>query len=239
MKLKTTFWLKIGLGVYLALYLVEFLDTDLKNWVWNAEQVTVFGLMVLFTFAFIVSWFNQIIAGILFQLWHFLVWIFSLTIWPDAGMVLVLALPVLPFSVFMLFYGLKEKELVQNDIRSKWRIVLQQLMIHYFVLMGLITFVSPNRSVDINLLSYPYLLIPLMFGIVFFAFILSWKVKKWAGITLLSWYILAIIFRFTYPEIPNVEGPILMFGLPILIQGILYIQYSSRFKNSRSEDLAI
>jgi len=230
MKNKPIFILQILAGAYWVLYFLGFFEFNLRDVVWDAEQITIHLMILLFSIGFAFSFFKPQISGVIFQIWHFLIWVLSLTIWPDAGMVLILAAPVLPLGVFFFYHGYKEVAISPPPLKKKWNLILQLLFVNYTVISILGLFAAPNRPEGIDFISMPFVFIPIFTIALLVLFILSWRNKVITGILLIIWYVLAGVVAFLYPEIPNQEGPILMFGFPILIQGILYVNYYIKFE---------
>lgn len=230
MNKSTIILLEILTGLYWFNYMVMFFSFDLASIEWDIEQVTVHLMMFLFSVAFAFSFIRIELAGVLLQLWNFLVWVFALTVWPDAGMVLLLAAPALVLGVFMLYFGLLRYGRISNDLKSRWHFILQSLMLNYFFIALLGTFVGPNRPEDFSLWSMPMLIIPLFTFALIVVFVISWSRKFLTGILLIVWYVMAGVFQSIYPEVPNQEGPILLFGFALLVQGVLYIVFHLKFR---------
>ncbi|NNF36918.1 MAG: hypothetical protein HKN68_22640 [Saprospiraceae bacterium] len=206
----------------------------------STEMITVFIAALIFIFGAAYSWVHQKIGGLIICFWHFIVWVFSLFIWPEAGMILVLILPMLYVGVFLIRNWYKNnKEQYQDEVLST-KLLLQILVINYAVIYLLIVFANVfpnllgwklNTNVD-DLATWGYnstLGISLIITFILFitGFILSWKSQFVAGILFILWYLIIAILIFMFPEFAN-SGPSLFSGLVILVQGILYIQLEKK-----------
>ena len=229
MKKSSHILLQIFTGTYWLLYILGFSNWDFNIKEWDTELISIHLLILLFTIGFAFTFIRQYFAGITLQLWNFLVWVFALTLWTEAGMVLLLAAPVLVLGVFLFYSGLVKRGKIDTRNKTKWEVILQALMVNYVLISLLATFFGPNRPEDFNLWEMPMLIIPLFALTLLAIFALSWKHKLASGVLLIIWYALAYVFNTIYPEVPNQEGPILLFGLPILVQGVLYVAYHVNF----------
>ena len=184
----------------------------------NFEHITVLFMFLLFAIGLGVSWFNEKIGGLLFQIWHLLIWVLSFFYWSDAGMIIVLSVPILFIGVYIFHSGFKNdkgKHLEKHQIQKH---LLNVLMLNYAVLYSAVAITELFQDFN-KYLEIPFLLFPLLYLVFIIAFIFSWKKEQLAGIFLILWYLGVFISSFMYSEFAN-EGPLLAIGLTILIQGI-------------------
>ena len=227
-----------GYGLlYLAMLISEVFSPEYSegSMVGQANLITVLFAFVVFLVGIIYSWFNELIAGILICSWHFIVWAFSLLLWPDAGMVLILIFPMLFPGVLLIrnWYMKKNKKYAAENERT--RLTLLLLLINYTAIYLLIVAVNtlsklfdwtlPTRVDDLVLWDYTsFLGLILLFLLVLFGVgaLISKRSMLMAGMIFIVWYILVLFLNFSYPEFAN-SGPWFIFGLVILIQGIFYM----------------
>ena len=208
------------------------------NQISAAEIWTVPLVLILFLVGYIYIWINEKIAGIIFLSYHLIVWILSMMVWPEAGMVLVLILPVLFFGVFFIRSWYIANNVMYKQSNQQWKLTLRILIINYALVYLVVVFakVIPTlfgvkwpANVD-NFSSWtggylsPLGLI-LIFALVIFlaGLLVSWKRELHAGLLFVFWYLLILSATLLYPEFNN-SGPWLIIGLTILVQGILYIR---------------
>ncbi len=99
--------LRVILTIYGLLYALVLISHFYSENHFNFDVQTSVRTLSTVVFAFmfymlgaVYSWFNRKIGGILLMGWHFLVWVFALLLWEDAGIILVVAFPMSVFSVF-------------------------------------------------------------------------------------------------------------------------------------------
>jgi prolipoprotein diacylglyceryltransferase len=80
------------------------------------ENISVLTMFLFFAIALILSWIKERTGGILFILWFIGIFILSNFFWTDAGMVLVLSIPILVVGVILFRKG--HKNLLKN-IKNK------------------------------------------------------------------------------------------------------------------------
>lgn len=115
--MKTVFnkLLQIGLTLYGIVYFLGFaLPVIMGDYSTNEfENTSVLSMFLFFAIALILSWIKERIGGILFILWFVGIFILSNFFWKDAGMVLVLSIPVLIIGLFLFRKGHK-KQLIKH-----------------------------------------------------------------------------------------------------------------------------
>ena len=235
--------LRILAGIYLALYLFMFFIEPLIQLEFSgfrdefesigSEAITTLLVFLVFVAGFVWSWYNEKIAGIILLVWNALVWICALYIWTDAGMVLVLAVPVLPLGVFFIQHWYQTTSEPQLSTQRQWKLVLQLLMANYTVLYLLAVIddvIAPDR---LDFITMPGVLMIVVFIIFALGFLLSWKWPLLAGLLCILWYVIVLFMTVQYFEFVD-RGPAAFFGVVILLQGILYLLYHFRFETKQT-----
>jgi len=77
------------------------------------ENTSVLTMFFIFAFGLMFSWVKEKIGGFIFILWFIGIFILSFYFWTDAGMVLVLSIPILIVGVILVRKGFK------NNIKSE------------------------------------------------------------------------------------------------------------------------
>jgi hypothetical protein len=212
----------------------------------RAIVITVIFAFVVFLIGTIYLWFNERIAGILICFWHFIVWVFSLLLWPEAGMVLVLILPMLFPGVFLIRNYIIRTNNKYTEVNERWRLTLKIFMINYAAIYSLIVFANmvpkltgwslPTRVDDLVVWDYSSSLGLILIAL-FILFVIGYSLVKHSelisGIIFILWYVLIWILSIYYPEFAN-SGPSTIFGFVILIHGIFYIILHTRSRKIKN-----
>jgi hypothetical protein len=169
-------------------------------------------------------------AGLILLILNTGIWINGLFIHRDSGMDTVLALPLLVIGAFLLLGWYKTSGSPNSSKRQRRKFILSVFLINYGVLYILYMLADIIYSPSIDFLTMPGIILPLLLGIFVMGFILSWNYELYAGIFFLVWYCLVLYSSLKYFEILN-RGPHILFGITILIHGILYITYHFRLKS--------
>lgn len=207
------------------------------------EISTIIIAFLIFLTGSIYSWINEKMGGIILCIWHFIVWSFSLLIWPDAGMVLVLIFPILLLATFLIRNSIMRTKSIYRSKSAMWSISLKTLLINYAAIYFLIvltdilpvlfSFELPTRVDDLHTWSLTSPLgIILMMNLILFvvALINSRKSEFIAGVLLIIWYAVVILLTLGYDVFAN-SGPWVIFGAALLLQGFLYVYYYYRIRN--------
>lgn len=195
----------------------------------NSEDLSVLLMFIFFFVGFIVSWFKEQIGGILLQVWFVFICLLSSFFWTEAGMILILGFPVLVIGVLLNLKAYKASGEQKPTKQMQWKYALRLFLINYSLLyvITVVTALTSNNSHDY--FSLPFVLFPILFIVFIAGFILSWKRDLLAGIIFIIWYGIIIFGSVTYFDFFN-EGPWVLIGLPILLQGLFYIINHFRFK---------
>jgi hypothetical protein len=210
---------------YLALYLagivvglfqreMSFSDTG---------DLLVMLMFLLIMAGCLISWFHEYAGGIILQIWNILIWILSLFVWTDDGMVLVLAFPVLVIGVLLNLNAYKKSEGERKAVYLKWKFVLRRLIVNYTILYFIMVLYDMLAENVPDLTSLPFIIFPVLLTIYLAGFILSWRKELPAGILFVVWYLIVVAGTILYPEFGN-NGPYILFGFPIFLQGLFYIR---------------
>jgi len=149
------------------------------------------------------------------------IWINGLFINRGSGGEIVLAVPLLVAGAFLLLGWYKTSRTFKPSKKQPRKFILRVLVINYFILYLLYVIQDIIYSAAIDFMTLPGIILPVLLGLFVTGFILSWDHELYAGFFLLAWYGLALFGTFNYFEISN-RGPHILFGIAILIHGILY-----------------
>jgi hypothetical protein len=215
--------------VYFIGFIIPFFTGEMS--LTKLQDISVLIAFLFFLCGFVVSWFNEKIGGYLLQLWVIMIWALGLFYWPDADMVMILAVPVLIIGVFLnRKVYLKSAESVTKQM--DWKYTLQ-LFLHNYVYLYLLVVVSDlTHSKHLDYLSIPFILFPILLIFFIAGVSLSYRKEFIAGIILLLWYAIVIIGSVSYFSFYN-TGPWFVFGIPVLLHGILYLIYHFKIKTSQ------
>ena len=105
--------LRILLSIYAILYIMigwdDFLSTNAPN-SWNIEYSALKILFALFVIGYVISWKNELAAGVIFILW-FLGMCYEnfFLCTSDCGAGIAMGIPLLILSIFFIVYGIRKK----------------------------------------------------------------------------------------------------------------------------------
>lgn len=108
--------LQIGSTIYGIVYFLGFaLPILIGEYSTNKfENISVLAMFFFFAVGLIFSWIKEKTGGLLFCLWFIGIFILSNFFWIDAGMVLVLSIPILIVGVVLFRKGLKKNIKSEN-----------------------------------------------------------------------------------------------------------------------------
>ncbi len=156
------------------------------------------------------------------------IWIYCFFINRPYALSTITAIPVLYAGAFLLSSWFKTSRSYKPSKPERSKFIMRVLVINYAILYLIYVIQDIIYSDSIDLLSMPGIMLPLLMGIFITGLILSWNNGLYAGIFFLLWFGLIIFCSFMYGEILH-RGPYALFGLVILVHGILYI--TSHFKS--------
>ncbi len=245
-KSKAIRWILI---IYGLLYLVLFFIEPLLNYepenpdfqVTKLEVITTSLAFIFYLLGTIYAWKNEKFAGIILCVWHFMIWLCALLFWRDAGIVLIMAFPILfPGVLLIRNWYIQKKDHYTKEV-NQWNLSLKVLLLNYAAIYLLVVVANivpklmgwdlPTRLDELATWSYTSLTgLMLLLALLLFTigFILNWRYKLLAGVTFILWYVLIFIQTYRNPEFANI-GPSTLFGLTIMIQGIFYLIYHFKF----------
>ena len=191
------------------------------------------ALLLIFIAGFALAWTNKKMAtGIIFMIWNAGIWIDDLYLdrpEMDYSMISAMASYFTLIGAFFLLEWYKTSKATVPSQQQQWRFILRVLLINYAVLYSIVVFSELSVGESVNYLSFPFIIYPLLFLIFLVGFLLSWKWEFLAGYIFLFWCAILIYANVAYSEISTLGGWIL-FGLPILLQGIFYIINHNKFR---------
>ena len=235
-------FIKVGLIFYGLIYLSGFIAPligksmdELESIMSLVEIYTVPFAFLIFAIGVVIAWFNEKVGGMILLIWHFTVWLFSMYLWPQAGMVLILIFPILYLSAFLILNWYKRHVTKYTQPINQWKLVLNILMINYAViyllvviaeiipkLFGVVLRQDPAVLNNWNYNTKEIIILIALFVLFLISYLSTLKFRYLSGILLVLWFVLLGYLGLTSFNFLN-SGPWLIFSLPILFQGILYI----------------
>jgi hypothetical protein len=102
--------LRILLSIYALLYIMIGWDDFLSINAWNIEYSALKILFAIFAIGYVISWKNELAAGVIFILW-FLGMCYEnfFLCTSDCGAGIGMGIPLLILSIFFIVYGIKKK----------------------------------------------------------------------------------------------------------------------------------
>ena len=234
MKSKTTKILQIITSVIAALYFIgtamSFFCEDGLSSLKPSDYLYLVPLLI-FMVGFAFSWRRQKIAGIILMVWNASIWIYDLYLFrvQDWGMASSMAVPVMVIGALFLLQWYKTTKLTASSKKQQWKFILRVLLINYAVLYAIVVFSSLSVGESVDYFSLPFILFPLLLLVFIGGFAVSWKSEFYAGFILLFWYVILLFGTIAYSEFFS-SGPWIMFGIPILLQGIFYLNQHYRYR---------
>ena len=228
--------LEVLLGIYafgyLTMFIIPLFTTDASGYEASlVELITVPLAFVVFLIGFAFCWYDEKIAGIILLIWHFMVWTLALFAWEQAGMVLLLVFPVLILGVLLIQNWYIHYDKAFRDVSKQWKLVLQIMLINYAALYFLVILSGVfEPPVWWNFMTDPAVILIVALTIFLIGFALTWNKEMIAGILLIIWYGIVLFTSINYVEFAS-SGPASLFGITILIHGVLYIVYHLKFKS--------
>ena len=226
-KSKTTKTLQILTSVGAVLYVLgmamSFFFGDLSFF--NLIGYLPLVLLLVFIAGFAFTWTNIKMAGIILMIWNAGVWISDLYLFRemDYSMMSALASSFMIIGALFLLEWYKTNKETAPSKKQQWKFILRVLLINYVVLYSIVVLSELFAGDPVDYISFPYIIFPLLLLIFLVGFLLSWTRELLAGYIFLLWSAILLFGTFAYPEIMKL-GPWVVFGLPILLQGIFYIK---------------
>ena len=233
MKSKSTKTLQIltivGAVLYFAGTAMSIIFGDLT--LVNLQDYLTLVLLLVFIAGFVLSWTNKKMAGIIFMIWNAGIWIFDLYLFREAdySMMSAAASSFMVIGAFFLLEWYKTSKATVPSKPQQWKFILRVLLINYAVLYSIVVLSELFAGEGVNFFSFPFIIYPLMLLIFLVGFLLSWRREFLAGFIFLSWFAISLFATLAYSEFSRL-GPWVVFGLPILLQGIFYIINHRKFR---------
>ena len=188
-------------------------------------------LFLVFIAGFALSWTNQKMAGIILMIWNTGVWISDLYLLRamDYSMMSAIASSFMVIGALFILEWYKNSKATIPPVQQQWKFILRVLLINYAVLYSIVVFSELFRGEKVDYFSFPFVFFPFILLIFLVGFLFSWKRELLAGYIFLIWCVVLLYVTFAYSEISRL-GPWILFGLPILLQGIFYIKNHYKFR---------
>ncbi|HOU03038.1 MAG TPA: hypothetical protein PLL94_13315 [Bacteroidales bacterium] len=233
MKLRTAKTLQILTGIYLVLYVIGIVSSLLNSELsfLNLSDNLFLLLFLIFISGFVLCWKQEKIAGIILMIWNAGIWAYGLFLnrHQDGGMFCVMAVPVLVLGTLLILRWYKSSVSPQPSVQQQWKFILRVLLINYLVLYIIVVISEITNGKHTDYFSLPYILFPMLLLIFCTGFILSWKREFLAGLLFIFWYAILTLGSVTSFEFRG-SGPWILFGVPILLQGLFYIKNHFQYK---------
>ncbi len=197
----------------------------------NLQDYLILALLLVFIAGFVLSWTNKKMAGIIFMIWNAGVWISDLYLLREAdySMMSAIASSFMVIGAFFLLEWYKTSKATVPSKPQQWKFILRVLLINYAVLYSIVVLSELFAGEGVNFFNFPFIIYPLMLLIFLVGFLVSWRREFLAGFIFAFWFSISLFATLAYSEISRL-GPWVIFGLPILLQGIFYINNHFKFR---------
>lgn len=224
---KSTRILRIIIIVYAALYLAAIVSSFYNKELSFADMKDILFLLlfVIFLAGIGLLWIREKTAAILFMAWNTGIWICDLYLGSgeDRGMLSIMAVPIMVIGAFILLERYKYSDPIQTPVPHQWKYILRVLLINYAVLYSIVVVSELSHGELPEYYSLPFILFPIIFIVFILGFAFSWKREFHAGIIFLAWYAILFMGSVIWHELRD-SGPWILFGIPVLLQGLFYIK---------------
>jgi hypothetical protein len=224
---KSTRILRIIIIVYAALFLAAIVSSFYNNELSFADikDILFLLLFVMLLAGIGLLWIREKTAAIIFMVWNIGIWISDLYLGSgeDRGMLSIMAVPVMVVGALLLLERYKSYGTHQPSIPKQWKYILRVLLINYAVLYSIVVVSELYHGGLREYYRLPFILFPVIFLVFILGFTLSWKREFHAGITFLAWYAILFMGSAIWHEFGD-SGPWILFGIPVLLQGLFYIK---------------
>jgi hypothetical protein len=208
------------LAVYFAGIVIGLVQHDIS--ISKTDDLLVILVFFFFTAGYITSWLNETAGGIVMQLWHLAIWILGLFVWSDSGIIL-LGFPVLIFGVLLNLSAYNKSAGGKRPDKEQWKFAFRLLLVNYTVLYFVIILSDLLTKNLPDLMSWPFIIFPVLLIIYITGSILSWINAMVSGILFIIWYLTIVTLTILSPDFSS-NGPYALMGFPLLLQGMLYIK---------------
>jgi hypothetical protein len=209
--------------LYLAAIVISFFNKELSFAGMN--YILFLLLFVIFIAGFIMLWIREKTAAILLMVWNTGIWIHDLCLGSgqDRGMISIMAVPVMIVGALLLLERYKSSGTQTPSVPNQWKYILRVLLINYAILYSIVVISELIHREPHEYFSVPFILFPVIFLVFILGFALSWKWEFYAGIIFLAWYAILLLGSVIWYKLGD-SGPWILFGIPILLQGLFYIK---------------
>ena len=233
MKFKTTRILQILISVYAALYLAVIISSFIEGEL-NLSNLTdklVLIPVVIFIAGLVLSWLRLKTGGIILMVWTASIWFYDLCLAREVGggLASILSVPAMVLGSLLLLEWYKGTETGASSKKLQWRYLLRVLLINYLVLYAIVVFSEVVTGRPREYLSLPFILFPVLLLVFLAGFALAWKREILAGYLFLLWSAILVFGNLAYFDLRD-SGPWLLFGVPVLIQGLLYLNQHYQYR---------
>ena len=218
--------LQILTFIYILFYIIYITNSiGIQDFSANPEVYGMFVLFILFLVAFVFTWFNKLLAGILFLTWNAGIWIEELFFVEHEEFYLIISgLPIIVLGTFFVLKGIEYKKGQRLTANEKWRESLTTLTITFTVLYSLVIIQDLSGNLQISYFHPPGIFLILLIAVYFTGFVLSWKYEFYAGILFIIWYI-GVFILFKSDLVISNYGPWNFAGFVVFLNGYFFIRY--------------
>jgi hypothetical protein len=201
----------------------------------SAEIITVILTFILYLAGTSFIWKSEKTAGILLCAWHFMAWAFSLLLWRDAGMILVLVFPMLFPAMLLIRNWYQENSNTLPTEWHKWDFTLRILLWNYAAAYILVIISDlaprltglqlPTKVDDLNVWNFssrPGIYLLVLFALFVTGFFASFRSHLAAGVLFIIWFAFLLFISTSFIVFAQ-AGPWVAFGITILVQGVFYL----------------
>lgn len=215
--------------LYFAGMAISFLGEELSSL--DLIDYLSLALVLIFMAGFSLSWKREKMAGIILMVWNAGIWILDLCLIRDRDMFFlsIMAVPAMVIGALFLLQWYKTTKVTGESEQQQWKFILRILLINYSVLYAIVVLSELSGGNTIDYFSLPFILYPLLLLIFLVGFVLSWRKEFYAGFVFFFWCVIMYYGSIAYIEFRQ-SGPWILFGIPILLQGIFYIKCHYQFR---------
>jgi membrane protease YdiL (CAAX protease family) len=233
MKSKTTRILQILTSAYGALYLAVIVSSFIQGDLTFSNLVDKLGIIpvLIFIAGVVLSWLRLKTGGIILMVWTASIWFYDLCLAREVGggLASIMSVPSMVLGSLFLLEWYKGTETGASSKKLQWRYLLRVLLINYLVLYAIVVFSEVVTGRPREYLSLPFILFPVLLLVFLAGFALAWKREILAGYIFLLWSAILVFGNLAYFDLRD-SGPWLLFGVPVLIQGLLYLNQHYQYR---------
>jgi membrane protease YdiL (CAAX protease family) len=233
MKSKTTRILQILTSAYGALYLAVIVSSFIQGDLTFSNLVDKLGIIpvLIFIAGLVLSWLRLKTGGIILMVWTASIWFYDLCLAREVGggLASIMSVPAMVLGSLLLLEWYKGTETGASSKKLQWRYLLRVLLINYLVLYAIVVFSEVVTGRPREYLSLPFILFPVLLLVFLAGFALAWKREILAGYIFLLWSAILVFGNLAYFDLRD-SGPWLLFGIPVLVQGLFYLNQHYQYR---------